>query len=89
MATRTNIHQNNRNNGPPKNIIPQSNALSPTRHSRSIKEKELEDEVELMKDRERNTREEMRKLKATINETNEKRLRCPGGKNKESTMVTD
>ena len=37
-----------------------------------------------MKDRERRIQEEMMKLKATMNEPNEKMLRCPGEKNKES-----
>ena len=84
MDTGSNVYQANQNDGPPSNIISQSNVLSPTQRSRSIKEKELEDRVELTKDRERKTQEEIRKLKAMINETNEKRLRCTGGKNKVS-----
>ena len=55
MDTGSNVHQTNQNDGQPSNIIPQPNVMSPTRRCRTIKEKELEDSVELMKDREKNS----------------------------------
>jgi len=82
MSTGTN--QTYQKNGPLRNIIHLPNVLSPTQRCRSNKEKELEDELKLMKDKESKTQEEMRKLKAMVDVTREKRIRCPGGKNKES-----